>query len=65
MIYLNGKPAAAREGATVREILEAAGLAPALTVVTMDGNFVPPADYRRLRPGDGARLEARELQEGG
>ncbi|KAF0127767.1 MAG: hypothetical protein FD189_313 [Elusimicrobia bacterium] len=65
MIYLNGRPAAARGGATVREILKAAGLAPALTVVTLDGVFVPPADYRKLRPGDGARLEAREMREGG
>lgn len=65
MIYLNGRPSAVRDGATVWEILEAAGLDPVLTVVTLDGLFVPMADYRRIRPARGARLEAREMQEGG
>jgi thiamine biosynthesis protein ThiS len=65
VIYLNGKPREHREGATVREILESAGLDPALAVVTLDGTFVPPSDYGRIRPAPGARLAARKMMEGG
>lgn len=64
MIYLDDKPAA-RPGITVLELLKLAGRDPALTVVTVDGKFVPQSDYKKLVPADGARVKARALLNGG
>ncbi|PKM97086.1 MAG: hypothetical protein CVU79_10105 [Elusimicrobia bacterium HGW-Elusimicrobia-3] len=64
MIYLDDKPAA-RPGITVLELLKLAGRDPALTVVTVDGKFVPQSDYKKLVLPDGARVKARALLNGG
>jgi sulfur carrier protein ThiS len=64
VIYLDDKPAA-RPGITVLELLKLAGRDPALTVVTVDGKFVPQSDYKKLVLPDGARVKARALLNGG
>lgn len=64
VIYLDDKPAG-RPGITLLELLKLAGRDPALTVVTVDGKFVPQSDYKKLVLPDGARVKARELLGGG
>lgn len=64
MIYLDDKPAA-RPGVTLLELLTMAGRDPALTVVTVDGKFVPRSDYKKLVLPDEARVKVRELLNGG
>lgn len=64
-VYLNGKPAPAKTGATVHDLLKLAGRDPALTAVTVDGKFVPRSDYKKVAPPDGARVAAYELRDGG
>jgi len=65
VIYLDDKPIAAPGGVTLLELLKLAGRDPALTAVTVDGKFVPRADYRKLVLHDKARVKARELLDGG
>ena len=65
MVYFNDKPLPCPSGATLLEILKLAGREPALTVVTVDGMFVPQSDYKKLVLADGARVIARELLGGG
>jgi sulfur carrier protein ThiS len=65
MVYFNDKPLPCPDGATLLEILKLAGREPALTVVTVDGKFVPRPDYASLVPGAGARLTVRDLPGGG
>jgi thiamine biosynthesis protein ThiS len=64
VIYLDDKPAG-RPGITLLELLRLAGRDPALTVVTVDGKFVPRSDYKNLVLPDGARVKALELLGGG
>lgn len=64
-MYLNGEPCQAAKGATVRDLLKLAGRDPALTVVTVDGKFVPRCDYGKVAPPAGARLAVYELHDGG
>ena len=65
MVYFNDKPLPCPDGATLLEILKLAGREPALTVVLLDGKFVPASDYRSLAPADGARVTAKDLPGGG
>jgi len=65
VIYLNGKPAGAKKGATIHDLLSQAGRDPALTAVTVDGKFVPRGDYKKVAPPAGARVAAYELHDGG
>ncbi len=41
------------------------GREPAQTVVTVDGRFIPPAEYKIFKVPDGARVQAHELLPGG
>lgn len=64
-IYFDDKPVDAPAGATLKDLLELEGRDPALVVVTVDGKFVPGAEYGKLALHDGARVKARELLGGG
>lgn len=65
VVYLDGKPAAVKKGATLHELLRQAGRDPALTAVTVDGRFVPRSEYKKVALSDGARVAAYELHDGG
>jgi thiamine biosynthesis protein ThiS len=65
VIYFNDKPVEAPAGATLKELLKQQDCDPALVVVTVDGKFVPAAEYNKLALPGGARVKARELQAGG
>jgi thiamine biosynthesis protein ThiS len=65
LIYFNGKPVPAKPGIKLAELLKLAGRDPALAAVTVDGEFVPVADYRKLVLHAGARVKAWELLDGG
>ena len=65
MIYFNGRPVEPAKNGTVAELLKQLGREPALTVVTVNGEFVPPALYRKFILPEGARVTARELLSGG
>ena len=65
MIYFNDQPAAPAKGCTLSELLLGMGRDPALTVVTVDGKFIPPAEYKKFKVPDGARVQAHGLLGGG
>ena len=65
MIYFNGRPLAAGKSVILADLLRLAGREASLAVVTVDGKFVPPADYKRYVVPCGARVRAGELQNGG
>lgn len=64
-VYVNERPVDVADGASLDAVLKAAGRAPELTLVTVDGRFVPPAEYRLCRPPEGAKIAVRELLGGG
>jgi len=65
IIYFNDKPVDAPAGATLKALLKLQACDPALVVVTIDGKFVPGAEYSILALPDGARVKTRELLGGG
>ncbi len=65
MIYLNDQPVPSPKGGTLLALLKLAGRDPALTAVTVDGKFVPQADYKKLVLPDKARVKAWAFLEGG
>lgn len=65
MIYFNDQPVEPAQDATLADLLRRLGREPARTVVTVDGKFIPPAEYKRFKLPDGARVTARELLDGG
>lgn len=65
LIYLNDSPLRAKKGVKLEELLKLAGREPALTAVTVDGKFVPRADFKKLVLPDGARVKAFDLRDGG
>lgn len=65
MIYFNDQPVAPVKGRTLAELLRRMGREPARTVVTVDGDFVPPSEYKIFKLPSGARVTARELLDGG
>lgn len=64
-VYVNDKPFGAGGELTLLRLLRLAGRDPAQTVVTVDGRFVPRAEYAALVPPAGARVAVREMQDGG
>jgi len=67
VIWLNGRPAEGRDGATVAELLgdlgverDARGVA-----VAVDGEVVPRAEWEHRPVPDGARVEALTAMQGG
>jgi len=67
VIWLNGRPAEGRDGATVAELLadlgvEAGGRGVAVAV---DGDVVPRAEWERRAIPEGARVEALTAIQGG
>jgi sulfur carrier protein len=67
MIFLNGRPTQAREGATIPELLEQLGIEPDArgVAVAVDGEVVPRADWPDRPVPDGARVEALTAMQGG
>ena len=65
MLYFNDKEVATPAGTTLEELLKLQGRDPALVAVTVNGRFVPRAEYRTLALPEGARVRALELQDGG
>jgi sulfur carrier protein len=67
VIFLNGRPTEARDGATVADLLEQLGVEPAArgVAVAVDGEVVPRADWREHPVPDGARVEALTAMQGG
>jgi sulfur carrier protein len=67
MIFVNGRPTEARDGATIAELLEQLGVEPAArgVAVAVDGEVVPRADWRERAVPDGARVEALTAMQGG
>jgi thiamine biosynthesis protein ThiS len=65
VIYFNGQPVKPAKTGTVAALLEQLGREPAYTVVTVDGKFIPPAEYKKFIVPDGARVNASELLAGG
>ena len=65
MIYFNGEATDIPGGITLEALLRAMGRNPALTVVTVDGRFVPVSEYRATAVPEGAKVTARELLDGG
>jgi sulfur carrier protein ThiS len=65
VIYLDEKPFSAPAGLTLLALLKLAGRDPALTVVTVDGRFVPQSDYKKLVLPDKARVKAWSFFDGG
>lgn len=65
MIYFNDQPVEPAGDRTLADLLRLMGREPRYTVVTVDGLFVPPAEYKRFIVSDGARVTARELLDGG
>ena len=65
MLYFNDQAVAAPAGTTLQELLELQGRDPALAAVTVNGRFVPRAEYRKLALPEGARVRALELLDGG
>jgi thiamine biosynthesis protein ThiS len=65
VVYLDDKPLRPPAGVTLLELLKLAGRSPALTAVTVNGEFVPRSDYKKLALPEGARVRAHELHDGG
>ena len=65
MIYFNGQPVEPAKNGTVAALLRQMGREPSLTVVMVDGEFVPPALYNKFIVSVGARVTAKELLNGG
>ncbi len=65
MIHFNDQPLETAKDGTLEDLLRRLGREPARTVVTVDGDFVPPSEYKRFKVPDGARVSARELPGGG
>ena len=65
MIYFNGRPVTPAKNMPLADLLRLAGRKAARVVVTADGKFVPASGYKKFVVRDGARLEARELLDGG
>jgi sulfur carrier protein len=67
VIWLNGRPAEGRDGATVAELLADLGLETAArgVAVAADGEVVPRAEWARRPVGEGARVEALTAMQGG
>lgn len=65
MIYFNDQPVEPAKNATVADLLKRMGREPSLTVVTVDGEFIPPAEYKKFVVPAGARVSAKELLDGG
>ena len=66
MIVLNGEPAA-RDGATIAELLADLGVEHAArgVAVAVNGEIVPRAAWPARRVGDGDRVEALTAMQGG
>ena len=56
-IIVNGFPELVDEGSTVAQIMEMFGEAHQELITEMNGRFVHPRDYDRLRVSEGTRLE--------
>ncbi|HBA60047.1 MAG TPA: thiamine biosynthesis protein ThiS [Elusimicrobia bacterium] len=65
VLYFNDKQVETPEGTSLKELLKLQGRDPVLVVVTVDGKFVPGAEYAALVLQEGARVIARELLSGG
>jgi thiamine biosynthesis protein ThiS len=65
VIHFNGQPVPPEKNMTIARLLELMGREARLTVITVDGKFVPPAEYKSFIVPDGARVTARELHAGG
>jgi thiamine biosynthesis protein ThiS len=64
-VNYNDNPVTAPAGTTLKELLKLQGCDPGLVVVTVDGRFVPQAEYSRLVLSEGNKVVARELLDGG
>jgi thiamine biosynthesis protein ThiS len=65
VIYFNDQPAEPAKSGTLADLLRLMGREASRTVVTVNGGFVPPSDYKKFKVPDGARVAARELLDGG
>ena len=65
MIYFNDQPVEPEKDATLADLLRRLDREPARTVVTVNGKFIPPAEYKKFKLPDRARVTARELPGGG
>jgi sulfur carrier protein len=67
VIWVNGRPAEGREGATVAELLADLGVETAArgVAVAVDGEVVPRAEWARRPVPEGARVEALTAMQGG
>lgn len=65
MIYFNDQPVAPAKIKTLADLLKLSGREASQTVVTVDGKFVPQAEYKKFVVADGAIVRASELLGGG
>ena len=65
MLYFNDQPVEPAKNCTLADLLKLLGREPSRTVVTVDGKFIPPAEYKKFVAAEGARITARELLGGG
>lgn len=65
MIRVNGDEVSWREGLTVREMLADRNYRFPLLIVTVNGEWVAPADYDRVAIPDGADVQAIHMMSGG
>jgi sulfur carrier protein len=67
MIFVNGRPTEAHDGATIADLLEQLGVEPAArgVAVAVDGEVVPRAHWPERAVPDGARVEALTAMQGG
>jgi len=65
VIYFNDRPVVRAGELSLEDLLKLVGRETPPAAVTVDGEFVPPAEYKKFPVSDGARVRAWELLDGG